>query len=131
MVKKKVSLGSSPDLESDGRGAAGEAVLPAHRAAAIDVLELFFNTGIIFHDVAMPRGLPDTVSSFIVMQGGGAAAGDHRLTADPVAQSGSAASASAASATFQAHQIRGSCNGSRIHAAAAESNGGSIPFMPP
>jgi hypothetical protein len=70
MVKKKVSLGSSPDLESEARGGAGEAVLPAHRAASIDVLELFFNTGIILHDVAMPRGLPDTVSSFIVMQAG-------------------------------------------------------------
>ena len=70
MVKKKVSLGSSPDLESEARGGAGEAVLPAHRAASIDVLELFFNTGIILHDVAMPRGLPDTVSSFVVMQAG-------------------------------------------------------------
>jgi hypothetical protein len=74
MVKKKVSLGSSPDLESDGRGGSADAVLPAHRAAAVDVLELFFNTGIILHDVAMPRGLPDTVSSFIVMQPGGAGA---------------------------------------------------------
>lgn len=71
MVKKKVSLGSSPDLETGGNG---EAVLPVHRASAIDVLELFFNTGIILHDVALPRGLPDTVSSFIVMQPGGAAA---------------------------------------------------------
>jgi hypothetical protein len=70
MVKKKVSLGSSPDLESEARGGVGDAVLPAHRAASIDVLELFFNTGIILHDVAMPRGLPDTVSSFIVMQAG-------------------------------------------------------------
>lgn len=74
MVKKKVSLGSSPDLETDARGGTGEAVLPQHRAATIDVLELFFNTGIVLHDVAMPRGLPDTVSSFIVMQPGGAAA---------------------------------------------------------
>lgn len=74
MVKKKVSLGSSPDLESghDGHGGPGDAGLPQHRAATIDVLELFFNTGIILHDVAMPRGLPDTVSSFIVMQPGGA-----------------------------------------------------------
>ena len=74
MVKKKVSLGSSPDLEADARGT-GEAVLPAHRAATVDVLELFFDTGIILHDVAMPRGLPDSVSSFIVMQPGGAAGG--------------------------------------------------------
>ncbi|MBX3185665.1 MAG: virulence factor SrfB [Labilithrix sp.] len=68
MVKKKVSLGSSPDLEESS----GDTTLPAHRAATIDVLELFFNTGIILHDVALPRGLPDTVSSFIVMQPGGA-----------------------------------------------------------
>jgi hypothetical protein len=82
MVKKKVSLGSSPDLTSDGRGGSADAVLPAHRAAAVDVLELFFNTGIILHDVAMPRGLPDTVSSFIVMQpGGGAATGTGTATA--------------------------------------------------
>src|SRR5437868_559068 len=75
MVKKKVSLGSSPDLDADQGRSAGDAVLPAHRAAVIDVLELFFNTGIILHDVAMPRGLPDTVSSFIVMQAGGGSGG--------------------------------------------------------
>jgi hypothetical protein len=78
MVKKKVSLGSSPDLDSsgtDGLSGAGEAVLPQHRAASVDVLELFFNTGIILHDVALPRGLPDTVSSFIVMQPGAAEGG--------------------------------------------------------
>src|SRR3954464_11051282 len=74
MAKKKVSLGSSPDLDEGGRGAGSEAVLPAHRAATIDVLELFFNTGIILHDVALPRGLPDTVSSFIVMQAGASGA---------------------------------------------------------
>jgi hypothetical protein len=72
MVKKKVSLGSSPDLEAGGRAGGGEAVLPQHRAATVDVLELFFDTGIILHDVALPP-LPDTVSSFIVMQPGGAA----------------------------------------------------------
>ena len=72
MVKKKVSLGSSPDLDADGRGTASDALLLADRAR-VDVLELFFNTGIILHDVAMPRGLPDTVSSFIVMHPGGGA----------------------------------------------------------
>ena len=73
MVKKKVSLGSSPDLDSVGTGNPGQE-LPSHRAAVVDVLELFFNTGIILHDVALPRGLPDTVSSFIVMQPGTTAA---------------------------------------------------------
>src|SRR3954469_3345315 len=85
MVKKKVSLGSSPDLETDARDGAGAAALPQHRAATVDVLELFFNTGIILHDVAMPRGLPDTVSSFIVMPAGGASAGAAPLT-DPRAR---------------------------------------------
>jgi hypothetical protein len=72
MVKKKVSLGSSPDL--------GDApsdippLTPGARAATIDVLEVFFNTGIILHEVALPRGLPDVVSSFVVMQAPGAPA---------------------------------------------------------
>ena len=66
MVKKKVSLGSSPDVTE---GLTPEAVGPGARAASIDVLELFFNTGIIFHEVALPRGLPDVVSSFCVVKG--------------------------------------------------------------
>jgi hypothetical protein len=64
MVKKKVSLGSSPDAGELGPGAAHE----ASRPPALDVLELFFNTGIVFHEVALPRGLPDVVSSFVVMK---------------------------------------------------------------
>jgi hypothetical protein len=66
MVKKKVSLGSSPDL-ADAPSGEGTAVSPGARAATVDVLELFFNTGIILHEVALPRGLPDVVSSFVVM----------------------------------------------------------------
>lgn len=66
MVKKKVSLGSSPDVSES----AGEGVLPTQRAATVDVLELFFNTGIVLHEVAFPRGLPDTVSGFVVMKAG-------------------------------------------------------------
>jgi hypothetical protein len=67
MVKKKVSLGSSPDVadaaQADRPGSS------ADRAGTVDVLELFFNTGIILHEVALPRGLPDVVSSFVVMSG--------------------------------------------------------------
>src|SRR5262249_13616594 len=37
-------------------------------SAEVSVLELFFNTGIILHEIAF-RSLPDTVSSFVVMQG--------------------------------------------------------------
>jgi hypothetical protein len=66
MVKKKVSLGSSPDLAADGVN--DVAISPGARAAAVDVLELFFNTGIVFHEVALPRGLPDVVSSFVVVK---------------------------------------------------------------
>src|SRR6185436_16338075 len=76
MVKKKVSLGSSPDLADGAGGSSREtAVTAGARAAAIDVLELFFNTGIILHEVALPRGLPDVVSSFVVMKPGGEAPG--------------------------------------------------------
>lgn len=75
MVKKKVSLGSSPDV---GDGTVTEAPnTPGARAASVEVLELFFNTGIILHEVALPRGLPDVVSSFVVMKpaGGDASSG--------------------------------------------------------
>lgn len=65
MVKKKVSLGSIPD---SGERQAGEALGPGARAANVDVLELFFNTGIVMHEVALPRGLPDVVSSFVIMK---------------------------------------------------------------
>jgi hypothetical protein len=67
MVKKKVSLGSSPDLEE---ASPAGAALTGSRAASVEILELFFNTGIILHEVALPRGLPAVVSSFTVMQSG-------------------------------------------------------------
>ncbi|HEY8075713.1 MAG TPA: virulence factor SrfB, partial [Labilithrix sp.] len=65
MVKKKVSLGGGQD---QNESAGGEPILPGQKSANVDVLELFFNTGLVFHDVAL-RALPDTVSSFVVMQG--------------------------------------------------------------
>ena len=70
MVKKKVSLGSSPDL-GDGPFGDEPGITPGARAATVEVLELFFNTGIILHEVALPRGLPDVVSSFMVMKPAG------------------------------------------------------------
>ncbi len=75
MVKKKVSLGSSPDLADGADGWGPGAPGPGARAAQVDVLELFFNTGIILHEVALPRGLPDVVSSFVVMKPAGVGAG--------------------------------------------------------
>ena len=65
MVKKKVSLGSIPD---SGERHGSEALGPGARAANVEVLELFFNTGIVMHEVALSRGLPDVVSSFVIMK---------------------------------------------------------------
>lgn len=65
MVKKKVSLGSVPDA---GELEGGASAAPGARAASVEVLELFFNTGIVMHEVALGRGLPDVVSSFVLMK---------------------------------------------------------------
>src|SRR5688572_9039728 len=72
MVKKKVSLGQGPEA---AEGQVAESLGTAGRAATVDVLELFFNTGIVLHEIALPRGLPDVVSSFVVMKPGGGAPG--------------------------------------------------------
>ncbi len=59
MVKRKVSL----DGDGGSRaGAAAESVAPT-----TEVVELFFNTGIVFHELAL-SGLPDVVASFMMMQ---------------------------------------------------------------
>lgn len=86
MVKKKVSLGSSPDLDDSAPAEPG--ITPGARAASIEVLELFFNTGIILHEVALPRGLPDIVSGFIVMQPPQGAAGSGQTLSVRRAQGG-------------------------------------------
>jgi hypothetical protein len=39
------------------------------------VLELFFNRGIVFHEVELPRALPDVVSGFIVQKPAAGGAG--------------------------------------------------------
>jgi hypothetical protein len=65
MVKKKVSLGSVPDA---GELEGGAGTTTGSRAVSVEVLELFFNTGIVMHEVALPRGLPDVVSSFVLMK---------------------------------------------------------------
>ncbi len=60
MTKRKVSLGQE--------GA------PAPRATAQvavsnEVLELFFGTGVVYHEVALPTPLPDVVSGFKIVEG--------------------------------------------------------------
>lgn len=64
VVKKKVSLGETPDIDEGLAAVSG----PAEEAATTPLVELFFDTGIILHEVALPRGLPDRVSSFVLMK---------------------------------------------------------------
>ena len=64
MVKRKVSLGGPVSSKKRQAPATAPTVAPA-------VVELFFNTGIIFHEVALPDELPDLVSSFVIVQGDG------------------------------------------------------------
>src|ERR1700689_1471599 len=58
MVKRKVSLG----------GAAGGGVAAA--PGEVEVLDLFFNSGIVFHEVALPAALPDVISSYRILKDG-------------------------------------------------------------
>lgn len=60
MVKRKVSLSTDGPSPEARRGEA--------RPAAEEALELFFNTGVVFHEVALPEDLPDVVSSFVLMK---------------------------------------------------------------
>ena len=65
MVKRKVSLGGGTSTGPVAMEVGGT------RPTPVETLELFFNTGIVFHELAVD--LPDTVSSFCVMQTPGAA----------------------------------------------------------
>ena len=58
MVKRKVSLGGEGPRRADGVAAS-----PSN-----EVVELFFNTGVIFHTVPLDGGLPDVVSGFVMMK---------------------------------------------------------------
>ncbi|MBZ0119824.1 MAG: virulence factor SrfB [Sandaracinaceae bacterium] len=59
-------------LDSTGPrgGPSGQPVEPSN-----EVLELFFDTGVIFHEVALPSPLPDLISGFKVVQGADERAG--------------------------------------------------------
>lgn len=59
-MKRKVSL------ESAGPASRGGA---APVAPSTEVLELFFDTGVIFHEVTLPAPLPDIVTGFVVVEG--------------------------------------------------------------
>jgi hypothetical protein len=60
MVKRKVSL--------DHAGQSARSSAP-RAAPSTEVLELFFDTGVIYHELDLPSPLPDLVSGFIVVKG--------------------------------------------------------------
>src|SRR5260221_9488921 len=60
MVKRKVGLG--------GDGGAARSTTARASVATTEVLELFFNTGVVYHEVTMPEELPDVVAGFKVMK---------------------------------------------------------------
>ncbi len=74
-MKRKVSLDSAGP-SSPRRGP--QAVEPS-----TEVLELFFDTGVIFHEVTLPGPLPDLVSGFVIVKGDDARAGDTVRRAEP------------------------------------------------
>ena len=69
MVKRKVSLGA-------GQTAARAQLREGAAAPSNEVLDLFFNTGIIHHEVVLGAPLPDVVSGFIVVKEAAAGAPD-------------------------------------------------------
>lgn len=72
-MKRKVSLdhGLSPPRSA------------APVDASTEVLELFFDTGVIFHEVTLPAPLPDLVSGFVVVKGEDERAGVGVRRAEP------------------------------------------------
>ena len=57
VVKRKVSLGGGDAPKATGIAAPSQ-----------ETLDLFFNTGVVFHEVKLAGELPDVVSSFVVMK---------------------------------------------------------------
>lgn len=70
MVKRKVSLDTpSSGAPADPRERSARSSSPnLLQPPSSEVVELFFNSGVVFHEVPLPFGLPDVVSSFMVMQ---------------------------------------------------------------
>ncbi|MCC7535522.1 MAG: virulence factor SrfB [Deltaproteobacteria bacterium] len=62
MIRRKLSLDST---SGPSRAASDARIEPSH-----EVLELFFDTGVVFHEVALPTPLPDLISGFKVVPGG-------------------------------------------------------------
>lgn len=62
MIRRKLSL--------DSTGGAARSTSDNRVEPSNEVLELFFDTGVVFHEVVLPSPLPDLVSGFKVVQGG-------------------------------------------------------------
>ncbi|MCB9596768.1 MAG: virulence factor SrfB [Sandaracinaceae bacterium] len=74
-MKRKVSLDSSI---GSPRSRSTQPV-----EATTEVLELFFDTGVIFHDVPLPSPLPDLISGFVIVPATDERAGDSVRRAEP------------------------------------------------
>ena len=74
-MKRKVSL--------DGPVGGGRARSNQSVEATSEVLELFFDTGVVFHEVTLPHPLPDLISGFVIVAGETERAGDSVRRADP------------------------------------------------
>ncbi|MBX3271260.1 MAG: virulence factor SrfB [Sandaracinaceae bacterium] len=72
---RKVSLDGAANSP---RGRSAQPVEPSK-----EVLELFFDTGVIFHEVALPAPLPDVISGFVIVPGENERAGDSVRRAEP------------------------------------------------
>ena len=75
MVKRKVSLDSSAAAPRGGTAQASE--------PSTEVLELFFDTGVVYHEVELPSPLPDLISGFVIVPGADERAGDTVRRAEP------------------------------------------------
>jgi len=74
-VKRKVSLDSSIGAP---RGGSRQPTAPT-----TEVLELFFNTGAVFHEVTLSAPLPDLITGFVIVPGESERAGDSVRRAEP------------------------------------------------
>lgn len=74
-VKRKVSL------DSAGPGPSRRG--PQTVEPSTEVLELFFDTGVIFHEVVLSGPLPDLISGFVIVPGADERSGDSVRRAEP------------------------------------------------
>lgn len=74
-MKRKVSLDSSIGA-TRGRG-------PSIVEPTSEVLELFFDTGVIYNEVTLPNPLPDLISGFVIVPGENERDGDSVRRAEP------------------------------------------------